>query len=81
MGAGNYLAVICLFFGADTQVVNVLGQLLVFGVKLSDTIMARCARYAANLPNALLNWAGRACIELVGYLSPRPGCRRTDKIS
>ena len=108
MGAGNYLAVICLFFGAaiaafvsgslEQRLGNlfsfglmpavgfyaggyVLGQLLVFGVKLCDMIMARCARYAANLPNALLNWAGRACIELVGYLSPRPGCRRTDKIS
>ena len=37
---------------------HVLGQLLVFGVKLCDTIMVRCARYAANLANALLNWAG-----------------------
>lgn len=36
----------------------VLGQLLVFGVKLCDTIMARCAQYAANLANVLLNWAG-----------------------
>ena len=36
----------------------VLGQLLVLGVKLCDTIMARCAQYAANLANVLLNWAG-----------------------
>jgi hypothetical protein len=36
----------------------VLGQLLVFGVKLCDTIMARCAQCAANLANVLLNWAG-----------------------
>jgi len=36
----------------------VLGQLLVFGVKLCDTIMARCSQYAAHLANTLLNWAG-----------------------
>src|SRR5256714_4635817 len=36
----------------------VLGQLLVFGVKLCDTIMARCSQYAVHLANALLNWAG-----------------------
>ena len=36
----------------------VLGQLLVFAVKLCDTIMARGAQYAANLANVLLNWAG-----------------------
>jgi hypothetical protein len=36
----------------------VLGQLLVFGVKLCDKIMAGVAQYAANLANALLNWAG-----------------------
>jgi hypothetical protein len=35
----------------------VLGQLLVFGVKLCDTIMARCSQYAAHLANAALNWA------------------------
>ena len=33
----------------------VLGQLLVFGVKLCDTIMARCSRYAVQLANRLLN--------------------------
>jgi len=31
----------------------VLGQLLVFGVKLCDTIVARCARDAAHLAKAL----------------------------
>ena len=36
----------------------VLGQLLVFGVKLCDTIMARCAQYAAHLAKVFLNWAG-----------------------
>src|SRR5256714_9357372 len=36
----------------------VLGQLLVLGVKLCDTIMARCSQYAAHLANALLNWPG-----------------------
>jgi hypothetical protein len=36
----------------------VLGQLLVFGVKLCDSIVARCSQYAAHLANALLNWAG-----------------------
>jgi hypothetical protein len=35
----------------------VLGQLLVFGVKLCDTIMARCSQYAVHLANNLLNWA------------------------
>ena len=33
-------------------------HLLVFGVKLCDTIMARCSQYAAHLANTLLNWAG-----------------------
>jgi len=36
----------------------VLGQLLVFGVKLCDSIVARCSQYAAHLANALLNCAG-----------------------
>jgi hypothetical protein len=36
---------------------NVLGQLLVFGVRLCDTIMARCSQYAVHL-TTLLNWAG-----------------------
>jgi hypothetical protein len=36
----------------------VLGQLLVFGVKLCDTIMVRCSQYAVHLANTLLNWAG-----------------------
>ena len=36
----------------------VVGQLLVFGVKLCDTIMVRCAHYAVHLANALINWAG-----------------------
>jgi hypothetical protein len=35
----------------------VLGQLLVFGVKLCDSIVARCSQHAAHLANALLNWA------------------------
>src|SRR5204862_6506322 len=85
MRASNYLAVICLFFGAalaafvsgslEQRLGNlssfglipavgfyaggyVLGQLLVFGVKLCDTIMARCSQYAVHLASALLNWAG-----------------------
>ena len=85
MSAGNYLAVICLLFGAavaafvsgslEQRLGNlftfglmpavgfyaggyVLGQLLVFGVKLCDTIMARCSQYAVHLASALLNWAG-----------------------
>jgi hypothetical protein len=85
MRAGNYLAVICLFFGAalaafvsgslEPRLGNlflfgvmpavgfsaggyVVGQLLVFGVKLCDTIMVRCAHYAVHLANALINWAG-----------------------
>jgi hypothetical protein len=37
---------------------HVLGQLLVFGVKLCDMIMARCSRYAVHLANGLLNRAG-----------------------
>jgi hypothetical protein len=36
----------------------VLGQLLVFGVKLCDTIMARCSQYAVHLTNTFSNWAG-----------------------
>src|SRR3954453_15815212 len=83
MRAANYLAVICLFFGAalaafvsgsvEQRLGNlfwfgvmpavgfsaggyVLGQLLVFGVKLCDTIMVRCAQYAVHLANTLLNW-------------------------
>ena len=36
----------------------VLGQLLVLGVKLCDTIMARCSQHAVHLANTLLNWAG-----------------------
>ena len=75
MRAGNYLAVICLFFGAaiaafvsgslEQRLGNlfsfglmpavgfyaggyVLGHLLVFGVKLCDTIMARCSQYAVR---------------------------------
>src|SRR5438270_13543192 len=85
MRAGNYLAVICLFFGAaiatfvsgslEPRLGNlfffgvmpavgfyaggyVLGQLLVFGVRLCDMIMARCSQYAAHWANAFLNGAG-----------------------
>ena len=85
MRAGNYLAAICLFFGAAIAAFvsgslaqrlgnlfsfglmpavgfyaggYVLGQLLVFGVKLCDTIMARCSQHAVHLANTLLNWAG-----------------------
>ena len=36
---------------------HILGQLLVFGVKLCDMIMARCAQYAVHLANELLSWA------------------------
>jgi hypothetical protein len=36
---------------------HILGQLLVFGVKLCDMIMARCFRYAVRLANDLLSWA------------------------
>src|SRR5262249_1826250 len=50
----------------------VLGQLLVFGVKLCDTIMARCSQYAAHLANALLNWAGaHVAIWLAGDSQPK----------
>jgi len=35
----------------------VLGRLLVFGVKLCDTVMARCSHYAAQLANAFITWA------------------------
>jgi hypothetical protein len=51
----------------------VLGQLLVFSVKLCDTIMARCSQYAAHLANALLNWAGaHVAIWLAGDVQPKP---------
>jgi hypothetical protein len=85
MSAGNYLAVICLLFGAafaaffsgslEQRIENLfslglipavgfyvgghaLGQLLVFGVKLCDMIMARCSRYAVHSASGLLNWIG-----------------------
>jgi hypothetical protein len=85
MRAGNYLAVICLLFGAafaaffsgllEQRIENLfslglipavgfyvgghaLGQLLVFGVKLCDMIMARCSRYAVHSASGLLNWIG-----------------------
>ena len=34
----------------------VLGQLLVFGVKLCDKIMVRCSHYAVHLANAFIKW-------------------------
>ena len=37
---------------------HVLGQVLVFGVKLCDMIMARCFRYVVRLLNDLLSWPG-----------------------
>ena len=37
---------------------HILGRLLVFGIALSDMIMARCFRYAVRLVNDLLSWAG-----------------------
>src|SRR5438552_19100870 len=85
MRAGNYLGVMCLFFGAalaafvsgslERRLGNLfvfgvmpavgfsaggylLGQLLVFGAKLCDTIMVRCAHYAVHLANAFINSAG-----------------------
>src|SRR5262249_15831965 len=36
----------------------VLGQLLVFGVKLCDKIMVRCTHYAVHLANVFINRAG-----------------------
>jgi hypothetical protein len=36
----------------------VLSQLLVFGVKLCDTIIARCSQHGGHLANGLLSWAG-----------------------
>jgi hypothetical protein len=51
----------------------VLGQVLVFGVKLCDTIMARCSQSAAHLANALLNWAGaHVSIWWAGDVQPKP---------
>jgi hypothetical protein len=51
----------------------VLGQLLVFGVKLCDTIMARSSQYAAHLAKALLNWAGaHVSIWLAGEVHTKP---------
>jgi hypothetical protein len=83
--AGNYLAVVCLFFGVAFAAFvsgpleqrvdlfwfglipaigfylggNILGRLLVLGVKLCDMMMARCSRYAVRLTNDFLSWAGR----------------------
>jgi hypothetical protein len=37
---------------------HALGQLLVFGVKLCDLIMAHCSRYAVHSASGLLNWTG-----------------------
>ena len=80
--AGNYLAIVCLFFGAAFAAFvpgsfgqrigdlfsvglipavvfyaggHVLGRLLLFGVKVCDTIMACCSRYAVQVANRLLN--------------------------
>jgi hypothetical protein len=51
----------------------VLGQLLVVGVKLCATIMARCSQYATHLASALLNWTGRhVSIWLAGDGHPKP---------
>ena len=51
----------------------VLGQLLVLGIKLCDTIMACCSQYATHLANALLNWAGaHVSIWLAGDVQPKP---------
>jgi hypothetical protein len=100
MRASNYLAVICLFFGAaiaafvsgslEQRLGNlfsfgllpavgfyaggyVLGQLLVFGVKLCDTIMARCSQYAVQLAKTLLNWAGAYILSwLAGGVHTKP---------
>jgi hypothetical protein len=85
MRAGNYLAVICLFFGAAFAAFfsgsleqrieslfslglipavgfyvagHALGQLLVFGVKPCDMIMARCSRYVVRSASGLLTWTG-----------------------
>jgi hypothetical protein len=53
--------------------VYVLGQLLVFGVKLCDTIMARCSQYAAHLATAVLNWAGEPVSQwLTGDVEIKP---------
>jgi hypothetical protein len=49
----------------------VLGQLLVFGVKLCDTIMARCSQYPTLLANALLNWAGAHVSIVAGDVQPK----------
>jgi hypothetical protein len=83
--AGNYLAVVCLFFGVAFAAFvsgpleqrvdlfwfglipaigfylggNILGRLLVLGVKLCDMMTARCSRYAVRLANDFLSWAGR----------------------
>ena len=48
---------------------HVLGQVLVFGVKLCDMIMARCFRYVARLLNDLLSWPGT---HVSNWLTGRP---------
>ncbi len=50
---------------------HMLGQLLIFGVKLCDMLIAPCSRKVLLVAQDLLSWAGTRCLELMTELSKR----------
>jgi hypothetical protein len=48
---------------------HMLGQLLIFGVKLCDMLIARCSRRVLLVAQDLLSWAGIRCLKLMTELS------------
>jgi hypothetical protein len=56
----------------------VLGQLLVFGVTLCDTVMACCSRYAAQFANAFITWGSAHLSKwLAGDVQTKPTAQGT----
>jgi hypothetical protein len=47
---------------------HMLGQLLIFGVKLCDMLIARCSRRVLLVAQDLLSWAGIRCLKLMTEL-------------
>ena len=50
---------------------HMLGQLLIFGVKLCDMLIAPCSRKVLLVAQDLLSWAGTRCLELMTEQSKR----------
>jgi len=50
---------------------HMLGQLLIFGVKLCDMLSVRSSRKVLLVAQDLLSWAGTRCLELMTELSKR----------